>query len=179
MNKGKFKFLYFIKRAQVWTLFLGSYQVQAKLEHSTFVVELSLNIHYSTKLSSFTALDAVVECNLWILTTADTESNYGFCIPISNRTDHCVCVRSCFNFKIQEIFKGKERKRVPDYQCSMKVREAKEEEEEIGFKLNEFKTKLFHLFILNYDTNDIVLDLILISISGSKQHRFSIKIFFF
>ena len=38
---------------------MGSYQVQAKLEHSTFAVEPSLNIYYSTKLSSFTALNVI------------------------------------------------------------------------------------------------------------------------
>ena len=42
--------------AQVWTIFLGLYQTQAKLEHSTFAVEPRLNIHYSTKLDLFTAL---------------------------------------------------------------------------------------------------------------------------
>ena len=43
-------------QAQAWTLFVGLYQAQAKLEHSIFAVELSLNIYYSTKLSLFTAL---------------------------------------------------------------------------------------------------------------------------
>ena len=42
--------------AQAWTLFVGLYQAHAKLEHSIFAIEPSLNIHYSTKLGSFTAL---------------------------------------------------------------------------------------------------------------------------
>ena len=50
MNQAK------ASRAQAWTLFLGSYQAQAKLEHSTFAIEQNLNIHYSTKLGPFTAL---------------------------------------------------------------------------------------------------------------------------
>ena len=39
-------------------------------------------------------------------------------------------------FKIQEIFRERERERVPNYQCNVKVREVKKEEEEKGFKLS-------------------------------------------
>ena len=40
---------------------LGLSQAQAKLELFNFIDEPSLNMHYSTKLGSFTALQIIIE----------------------------------------------------------------------------------------------------------------------
>ena len=60
-SQSELKLLYFIMSSNL-NIIVGLYQAQTKLEHSTFAVDPSLTIHYSTKLGSFTALRG---CKKW------------------------------------------------------------------------------------------------------------------
>ena len=91
---------------------MGLYQTQAKLEHSIFAVELSLNVHYSTKFGSFTALDVSTKhmsryiCSTLAITTI-TYNNYLTAIiaitynKVYTRVNYTIVVYSKTGDKIQ------------------------------------------------------------------------------